>query len=103
MLRVRSRRTHLSLRRAKNLSRAHKVRSDCAMCVGDWTDSQGFGEFQRLQARTGVAGGQVWKHFWATQQRFFKLLAVSMKVRCLKSLSTSVWIVCNVIDAVLAK
>ena len=24
--------------------------------------------------------GMVWRHFWANQQRFFKLLAVSMKV-----------------------
>jgi hypothetical protein len=31
-------------------------------------------------AVTGTPGGQVWKHFWGLQQRFFRLLAVSLKV-----------------------
>ena len=33
-------------------------------------------------AATGQGGGKndVWKPFWAAQQRFFKLLCVSMKV-----------------------
>jgi hypothetical protein len=29
---------------------------------------------------TRAEKGMVWRHFWANQQRFFKLLAVSMKV-----------------------
>ena len=32
------------------------------------------------------SGRDVWKVFWATQQRFFKLLCVSMKARVLNAL-----------------
>lgn len=29
---------------------------------------------------TGIQSREVWKPFWAAQQRFFKLLCISMKV-----------------------
>ena len=33
---------------------------------------------------TGAQNREVWKPFWAAQQRFFKLLCISMKVRLIK-------------------
>lgn len=33
------------------------------------------------QSRLNIQRGDAWKAFWAGQQRFFKLLCVSLKVR----------------------
>jgi hypothetical protein len=36
-----------------------------------------------VMALERLGGGQdVWKAFWATQQRFFKMMCVSLKVMC---------------------
>ena len=32
---------------------------------------------------TNTSSNEVWKPFWSAQQRFFKLLCISMKVRTL--------------------
>ena len=50
--------------------------------VGFWHDLRG--ALVLALTATHSAAGQVWKHFWAAQQRFFRLLAVSMKVLCVK-------------------
>lgn len=39
-------------------------------------------ELTAALARTRSSGTQVWKVYWATSQRFFKLLCVSMKLPC---------------------
>ena len=39
-------------------------------------------ELTAALARTHSSGSQVWKVYWSTSQRFFKLLCVSMKLPC---------------------
>lgn len=38
-------------------------------------------KLQLAMDQAGITKGDVWKMFWAAQQRFFKLLCISLKVR----------------------
>ena len=47
------------------------------MCI--WQDLRA--SLHEALELTGAHSRDVWKPFWAAQQRFFKLLCISMKVR----------------------